>query len=85
MKTIGSYTVYLPDYALSYLVNDDSSGIEEEDKKTIDSYMEFFYHEAKINNGSVIIDTTSNESFFTWSPAFGLACNCFKASIIILK
>jgi hypothetical protein len=47
MKTIASYTVYLPDYALSYLVNDDSSGIEEEDKKTIDSYMEFFYHEAK--------------------------------------
>jgi len=84
MKTIKEYEINLPDYSLSYLINADSSGLSEEEVKTIDNYMRFYYNLAKFDNASVII-SPEEESFFTWNPAFGLACDCTKATILIVK
>ena len=84
MKTIFEYEVKLPDYSACYLINDDSSGIDESDKQAIDNYMQYYYDKADSVGGSVIIDCGEEESEFYWKPAFGLACNCFNAKIIIL-
>ena len=84
MKTYAEYDVRLPDYSLSYLVNADSSGMETEEIQEIDDYMSEFYEEAGKVNGSVVISVPEDESYFTWNPAFGLACNVYDCKIIIL-
>jgi len=84
MKTHAEYNVKIPDYALSYLVNSDSSGLEEREIVLIDHYMRKYYTVAQAVNGSVIIDPSENESYFTSNPAFGLACNVVDTIILIL-
>ena len=82
-----TYEVKLPDYSLSYLINGDSSGLNQDDIQNIDSYMEKFYNEAdSLKNGFVNfeLDDYEADSFFTWNPPFGLACNCYEAKILIL-
>jgi hypothetical protein len=71
MKEIKRYGVEMPDYSLSYLVNGDASGLEDEDVKNID--------------GQVIFDTIEEEGHFTHSPEFGLACHCVDSVILIVK
>jgi hypothetical protein len=87
MNTVNSYSVKLPDYSLSYLINGDESGISEEDKNIIDEYMQEFYDESESCNGDVIIglDDIDSEGYFTWSPSFGLACTVFDATILIVN
>ena len=86
MQTIAEYNVKLPDYCLSYLINGDNSGLDPKDIKIIDSYMSEFYQIAEKTNSHVNICLDDNEEpFFTWSPSFGLACNCYNAKIILLK
>ena len=97
MHKISEYTeLKIPDYALSYLVNNDSSGIEEEDIKNIDSFMEQFYTEAKENDGNVIFNTSEiidgdgeileyQEPYFCHFPVFGLACNVVDCTVLIVK
>jgi hypothetical protein len=79
-----TYQEDLPDYSLSYLINGDSSGLDDEDIRNIDEFMEYYYNLAEDLNGNVVIDIISDESFFTNSPAFGLACNCYESNINIL-
>jgi hypothetical protein len=88
MKTLSEYTeLRVPDYALSYLVNGDSSGIEESDVKAIDGWMQQFYDEAKEKGGHVIFGTTNSddEGYFTHNPEFGLACNVVDCTILIVS
>jgi hypothetical protein len=95
MQTIETFDeLRIPDYALPYLINGDSSGLDAEDKITIDNYMQSFYD---ICNGytadsgvyhSVIFSTNDPiESFgyFSSRPAFGLACNVHDCTILIVK
>lgn len=85
MKTIAEYEVRIPDYALCYIVNDDSSGLSEEDKKNIDNFFQKYKDIAEQNNGTVNFGYDSDqESYFTWHPAFGLTCNVYDAIIQIL-
>lgn len=74
----------IPTYALSYLVNGDDSGLEPEDKKIIDSFMEPWYEEAEDRGGSVVISPSEEEPHFTWNPAFGLACEVVRTTILVL-
>ena len=83
MKT-KTYEVDLRGYSLSYLINGDSSGIDDDDVKIIDDYMEQFYNEAEQLNGHVVIDVISDEGGFTHFPEFGLACDCYESKINIL-
>lgn len=85
MKTQATYDVKLPSYAVCYLINDDDSGITEQDKKLIDDYMQQFYDKADTYNGSVVIDIGDDEPSFYWKPDFGLACDCYDATITILS
>ena len=81
---IETYKVEIPDYALSYLINDDSSGIDEAEIKLIDEFMQEYYDEAKKVKGSVIIDVIDEEGSFNAFPEFGLACNTFSCNIHII-
>ena len=62
----------IPEYALSYLVNDDPSGLEEEDIKNIDEFIEREELGACVDWGE--------EASFTSRPAFGLATDCVEAT-----
>ena len=79
-----TYEVDLPGYSLSYLINGDSSGIDEIDVKNIDDFMKQFYDEAAELNGNVVIDVVDEEGSFTHYPKFGLACDCYASNINIL-
>lgn len=70
--------VKLPTWSLSYIINGESSGITEDDKKMVDEYM------AQFTGGDVIVDVSDEEEYFTWSPEFGLACNVVDATILVL-
>ena len=85
MKPYNEYEIDLPVYSASYLINGDASGLEDDDIKEIDSYMEGFYVEAKRVNGHVVIDIGEEEEEFTHMPAFGLACNTVSATITIFS
>ena len=97
MHKISEYTeLKIPDYALSYLVNADSSGLETEDIESIDSFMEQFYTEAKENHGHVIFsidEITDNdgdileyqEPYFCSCPRFGLPCDVVDCTVLIVK
>lgn len=86
MKTLKKYSVEIPDYALSYIVMDDASGLTEEDKSNIDSFLNPFYQEAETLGGHVLINLDyDSESHFTWNPPFGLACNVLDFTILILE
>ena len=81
----------VPDYALSYLVNGDSSGISDADRLAIDQWYEQFHNEARelVSSGNahsaqVVFSAGDEEPYFTRSPEFGLACNVVESSVVIL-
>ena len=64
METIAEYTgLKIPDWALSYIVNADDSGITPEDKKLVDDYFQQFQDEAEKVGGHYIfgIETYSDD------------------------
>jgi len=81
---VKTYTEEIPGYALSYLINNDASGLKDGDIKNIDGYMKPFYDEAKALGGYVVIDILNEDSGFTWDPAFGSACDCCECNINII-
>ena len=83
MKTLAEYEINLPGWSLSAIHNGDTSGISEKETAEIDSYFEPFYKEAQESGGHVIISDDS-EPFFTRFPAFGLACDCVKGTVLIV-
>lgn len=94
METVAEYNnLKIPDWALSYLVNADDSGITEEDKKLVDDFMQRYYDEAENfsqllgENHYVIfsVDNYEDEPYFSQLPKFGLACNVQECTILIVK
>lgn len=85
MKTLSNYDVSIPSYALSYLVNNDASGIEEHEVKMIDDYMQQYYDEAEKLSAYVIFDVVSEDGHFSSSPELGLACDVYDCKILICK
>lgn len=84
MKVYAEYDeLPIPGYALSYLVNGDDSGIDDEDKRAIDAYMEDYYKEAKEVSGSVIF-SCSGEPYHSKYPEFGEPCEVEDCTITIL-
>lgn len=61
----------IPDWAASYLVNDDPSSLEEEDIKLVDDFCDKLFQQGY----RLVCPTEDDQSYFTWHPAFGLACN----------
>lgn len=86
MKTLEKYDdLQVPGYALPYLVNGDDSGLEQEDKKIIDKWYAGFVKIAKSHNAEVIFSCNEDDGHFTWSPEFGLACDVYDCTILIVK
>lgn len=87
MITVRQYdNLKIPDYALSYLINGDSSGLEENDIHAIDLYMRDFYN--MVGAGESLIFSTMEDDFhpeFCWRPAFGLACDVVDCTILIVR
>ena len=80
-------SINIPDYAICYLVNGDSSGLNEEEIILIDTWINVYYAKAEELYGHLNIvqlnddDSGSFDSF----PPFGLACNTFECELIILS
>ena len=80
-----TYKEDIPSYALCYLINGDSSGLEQSDIDIIDRFMNSYYEIAEQKNGHVVVDIPDDEeSFFAPYPAFGLPCDAYSCNIVIL-
>jgi hypothetical protein len=74
----------IPAYALPYLINGDASGLSDEDKTTIDKWLNHWVKDAEKLGGAVIISPTGQEEEFTHYPEFGLPCGYIECDIVIL-
>lgn len=70
--------VRIPMWALSYLVNNDDSGLDPEDKKTVDEWVE-----RTRNGGRIDVCPSHGEPYFTSYPAFGLACDVEDCDVVV--
>lgn len=70
-------SIKLPTWALCYIVNNDSSGISDEDQEQVDEWIK----ETFPDHIGLIFDQSEEGEFFTHSPPFGLACNCIQADV----
>lgn len=85
MTTLAEYSEDVPNYALSYIINGDASGIDDNDQENADAWMEFFEDKAKELGGAVIYSVTEDTNDFCNNPAFGLACDTTKVDVLILR
>ena len=87
MKTVYKESVNIPDYAMCYLVNGDSSGLNDDDITLIDTWINVYYAKAEKLQGHLnIVQLNDNDSgSFDSFPPFGLACNTFECELIILS
>lgn len=85
MKIIDYIEDNIPDYALSYLVNGDASGITDEDKANCDEWLESTTERLQKQYPGLAVDfvLSDNEPCFRPFPAFGLACNCIEGAIVV--
>jgi hypothetical protein len=88
MKIVESTVEKIPEYSLSYLINSDSSGITQDDIEIIDKWLKSYQDLADHVNGFIEIELVNSEiaeSYFSWYPAFGLACTCYDCNVMIVK
>lgn len=69
------YECEFPNWALSYLVNDDPSALSDEDKAGADAFLESV---AGKGHDTVSPHVTDDVNEFCAHPAFGLACDTTK-------
>lgn len=65
----------VPTWALPYLVNNDPTGLTDEDAAMVDEWAQQF-------GPSASFSPTEDEPGFTPYPAFGLACNTVDVNVI---
>ena len=85
MQILDEYVVEIPEYALSYLINSDASGLEDQEIKYIDQFMQSYYDEASDLHAHVILSPTKDEGSFNRFPVFGLACTTVPCKILIYQ
>lgn len=69
--------VRIPTWALGYLVNSDDSGLDAEDKKLVDDWVE-----KTRNGGRIDVCCPDGEPYFGW-PAFGLQCDVEDCDVVV--
>ena len=86
MKIIDYIEDNCPDYVLSYIVNGDASGIEDEDKENCDAWLAGLAKEMARDypglSTDLVFDDEAEPSFRPY-PAFGLACNCVPCAFVV--
>lgn len=72
------YICEIPTWALSYLVNDDPSGLDDNDKTLVDSWKNDF-------NGHhvVSVSTKNDEVYFSHWPEFGLPYDVQDCYVVV--
>lgn len=70
----------IPTWALCYLVNSDSSGLDDDDRKTVDSWVDRIREGGRID---VCCPREGAEPYFCSHPEFGLACDVEECDVII--
>ena len=90
MKTIANYDeLNVPEYALSYLVNGDVSGIDKTDLEICRSWFKWYESKAAEVPGAVaqfnVVSSPEGnfDPYFCKSPEFGLPCNCVECEVLI--
>ncbi len=84
MDIVSTYSeLPIPEYALSYLINDDPSALEDGEIKMVDEYIKGF--EIKEGQYMTVNIDSENEAYFTNSPEFGLPCNVVDCEILICE
>lgn len=73
-------TADIPNWALSYLIYDDATGLSEEDKNICDEWWC-----AMRADGYLTVSPTDETNEFCAYPEFGLACDTTKCEIIKWK
>jgi hypothetical protein len=71
-------TVNMPEWALSYMINGDASGLVEGEREMIDGW----YTAQRDESGHEIILNPDGEHYFSNHPAFGLPCVCVECDVI---
>ena len=86
MKIIDYIEDSVPEYALSYLVNGDASGMEDADVAACDEWFKSCTDKLHRDYPGLAVDlllSDNHEGSFTRSPAFGLACNCVDGAVVV--
>jgi hypothetical protein len=87
MKFINYIEAKVPTWAMSYLVNNDATGITDEDKQQVDQWVEqtrAALKEASPGAWYEFIDSCQESGSFTHRPAFGLACDTVDGAIVAI-
>lgn len=66
------FVMGVPSYAICYLVNDDPSGLSDDDIKNINNWVDSMKKEGKCMDVSPI---SGRDEYFDSTPPFGLPCN----------
>ena len=86
--TLVDYTLEdVPEWALSYLVNSDASGLEDEEIAEVDAWYaeRRAYLDSKYPDAHVVFDIKDDdEPSFNNSPAIGLPCNTVRCAFVVL-
>jgi|WetSurSiteA1Bulk_404760.scaffolds.fasta_scaffold57653_2 hypothetical protein len=85
MKKVSVEVVRFPAYALSYLINGDSSGITEEDVTAIDAWWNEQVSALTEGQHLILDPADQADQYFTWHPAFGLACDVIDCNLVVLE
>jgi len=86
MKTFCQAVERIPDWALCYLINNTLEGLSEQEVNSIHDFFSFFEDIAKEFNCDIIVSPVEEqpEGYFTWHPAFGLACTVTDCYVTLL-
>lgn len=78
--------IYFPEWAVCLHEYGDTEGLTDDDLRAYESFMNSVGHQAEkfvdgpFYNFIIEIDT-DDDCVFIHHPAFGLACNCYKAKV----
>lgn len=67
-------TEKIPAWALCYLMNGDTTGLEDDEIKMVDKFMANY-------PGATYVLAEEGSSYFTSCPAFGLACDVYDTNV----
>lgn len=87
MKIINHISAQIPTYALSYLVNGDASGLEDDEQATIDAWLADCRENLTTAHPGARVGVITRDNFtgsFTHRPAFGLACDCIPGAVVAM-
>ena len=86
MKIVNYCDAKVPTWALSYFVNNDATGLTEEDKLRADCWRERCTDILREWNPSASFDffCADQEGSFTHRPAFGLATDAIDAAVVAI-